>query len=248
MAAPSLAEAAASQAAGAQTGTAATANPAYYPPAPTGMRGSHAGSFEVDAPRPRRARMDMTAATDTGEHYDLVVVGGGHQRPRRRALLPCSASAARACAGARQPRRLRRPRQAQRVHARRPHAAAERRHAEHRVAAAVQRHRDGAARGESASTSIGSSARPRTIAAPISAMDLQQRRVLPDRRRSGEDRLVVGSPRRCGHGRTAGAEFLAKTPLSDEVAAGHRSPPEQGSARLHAGPVGPRRRSSSSCR
>lgn len=48
----------------------------YYPPTKTGLRGSHAGSFEVahelaiggrkwDAPKP------------TGEEYDLVVVGGG---------------------------------------------------------------------------------------------------------------------------------------------------------------------------
>ena len=35
------------------------------------------------ATRDRRCR----AATHTGETYDLVVVGGGHQRPRRRVLL-----------------------------------------------------------------------------------------------------------------------------------------------------------------
>jgi spermidine dehydrogenase len=50
----------------------------YYPPAKTGLRGSHAGSFETmhklrdgafwdDAPKP----------VDTGESYDLVIVGGG---------------------------------------------------------------------------------------------------------------------------------------------------------------------------
>src|SRR5271163_4334341 len=50
----------------------------YYPPAKTGLRGSHVGSFETmhrvrdgafwdDAPKP----------ADTGESYDLVVVGGG---------------------------------------------------------------------------------------------------------------------------------------------------------------------------
>jgi spermidine dehydrogenase len=50
----------------------------YYPPAKTGLRGSHAGSFETmhrvrdggfwdEAPKP----------VDTGESYDLVVVGGG---------------------------------------------------------------------------------------------------------------------------------------------------------------------------
>ena len=50
-------------------------DPRYYPPALTGMRGSHPGSFEAahalrDGNRPENA-------TDTGEHYDLVVVGGG---------------------------------------------------------------------------------------------------------------------------------------------------------------------------
>jgi spermidine dehydrogenase len=52
--------------------------PGYYPPAKTGLRGSHPGSFEAmhkvrdgafweDAPKP----------VDTGESYDLVIVGGG---------------------------------------------------------------------------------------------------------------------------------------------------------------------------
>ncbi|MFY9559922.1 MAG: NAD(P)-binding protein [Terriglobales bacterium] len=52
--------------------------PGYYPPAQTGLRGSHPGSFETmhkvrdgafwdDAPKP----------IDTGESYDLVIVGGG---------------------------------------------------------------------------------------------------------------------------------------------------------------------------
>ena len=53
-------------------------SPGYYPPAKTGLRGDHAGSFETmhqirdaafwdSAPRP----------VDTGEVYDLVIVGGG---------------------------------------------------------------------------------------------------------------------------------------------------------------------------
>ena len=52
--------------------------PGYYPPAKTGLRGSHPGAFETmhkvrdgafwdDAPKP----------VDTGEAYDLVIVGGG---------------------------------------------------------------------------------------------------------------------------------------------------------------------------
>ena len=49
----------------------------YYPPARTGMRGNHDGSFEV-AHNLRDGRLKkLDAATDTGEVYDLVIVGGG---------------------------------------------------------------------------------------------------------------------------------------------------------------------------
>jgi len=47
----------------------------YYPPLRTGLRGSHPGSFEV-AHQLRDAKPWRDAATDTGESYDLVVVGG----------------------------------------------------------------------------------------------------------------------------------------------------------------------------
>jgi spermidine dehydrogenase len=52
--------------------------PGYYPPALTGMRGSHPGSFEA-AHALRDGTFPKSAATpiDTGEDYDLVVVGGG---------------------------------------------------------------------------------------------------------------------------------------------------------------------------
>jgi spermidine dehydrogenase len=52
-------------------------NPAadYYPPALTGMRGSQPGSFE-DAHALRDGRQ-TGAPADSGESYDLVVVGGG---------------------------------------------------------------------------------------------------------------------------------------------------------------------------
>ena len=46
----------------------------YYPPALTGMRGSHPGSFEV-AHGFRDGR--TWTGIDSGERYDLVVVGGG---------------------------------------------------------------------------------------------------------------------------------------------------------------------------
>jgi spermidine dehydrogenase len=48
----------------------------YYPPALTGMRGSHEGSYEV-AHSLREGRNWESGAEDTGESYDLVVVGGG---------------------------------------------------------------------------------------------------------------------------------------------------------------------------
>jgi spermidine dehydrogenase len=50
----------------------------YYPPTRTGMRGSHAGSFDV-AHSLREGTFWKNAGTpvDTGEKYDLVVVGGG---------------------------------------------------------------------------------------------------------------------------------------------------------------------------
>ena len=50
----------------------------YYPPALTGMRGSHDGSFEVShALRDGRFFAAAGAPVATGESYDLVVVGGG---------------------------------------------------------------------------------------------------------------------------------------------------------------------------
>ena len=50
----------------------------YYPPALTGMRGSHPGSFET-AHSLRDATFWDSAGKpeDTGESYDLIVVGGG---------------------------------------------------------------------------------------------------------------------------------------------------------------------------
>ena len=48
----------------------------YYPPALTGMRGSHDGSFEV-AHQLRDEKGWTGGAAETGETYDLVVVGAG---------------------------------------------------------------------------------------------------------------------------------------------------------------------------
>jgi spermidine dehydrogenase len=50
-------------------------DPRYYPPALTGMRGSHPGSFE--AAHLVRDGNWKASAMRTGETYDLIVVGGG---------------------------------------------------------------------------------------------------------------------------------------------------------------------------
>ena len=53
-------------------------DPGYYPPALTGMRGSHPGSFEI-AHQLRDGTLGKTTgrARDTGERYDLIIVGAG---------------------------------------------------------------------------------------------------------------------------------------------------------------------------
>lgn len=54
------------------------ADPRYYPPALTGMRGSHPGVFEVPhALRDEQGYHARSPVTETGERYDLVIVGGG---------------------------------------------------------------------------------------------------------------------------------------------------------------------------
>ena len=55
--------------------TAAQDEPGYYPPILTGMRGSHPGSFE--AAHALRDGASHYTGIDTGETYDLIVVGGG---------------------------------------------------------------------------------------------------------------------------------------------------------------------------
>ena len=54
---------------------AAQDQPGYYPPQLNGMRGSHAGSFE--AAHAARDGSFPSRSADTGEHYDLIVVGAG---------------------------------------------------------------------------------------------------------------------------------------------------------------------------
>jgi spermidine dehydrogenase len=52
--------------------------PGYYPPGKTGLRGSHVGSFEtMHKVRDGAFWEDAPKAVDTGEVYDLAIVGGG---------------------------------------------------------------------------------------------------------------------------------------------------------------------------
>src|SRR4029453_13634869 len=52
----------------------------YYPPKRLGMRGSHAGSFEA-AHLLRDSRSLTGPIADTGESFDLIVVGAGTIAP-----------------------------------------------------------------------------------------------------------------------------------------------------------------------
>ncbi len=63
----------------AQTSSASAQDrPGYYPPTLTGMRGSHPGAFEVaHALRDGTFWEKAGKPVDTGESYDLIVVGGG---------------------------------------------------------------------------------------------------------------------------------------------------------------------------
>ena len=49
----------------------------YYPPALTGLRGSHVGSFELAHQMGWEKKVFDTDPLPISEEYDLVVVGGG---------------------------------------------------------------------------------------------------------------------------------------------------------------------------
>src|SRR5438132_9575825 len=48
-----------------------------YPPALTGLRGHHAGSFEIAHALAREGQSFSIAALPVEEHYDLIIVGAG---------------------------------------------------------------------------------------------------------------------------------------------------------------------------
>jgi len=61
----------------AQASASEVAPETHYPPALTGLRGSHPGSFEVAHAVRDGKRWTESEIEETGEAYDLVVVGGG---------------------------------------------------------------------------------------------------------------------------------------------------------------------------
>ena len=180
----------------------------YYPPLRTGMRGSHPGFVRS---RPSAARPAVVGAVGRRHRRALrpgrsSAAGSAACRPRISSAPPSVRSAR--VLDARQPRRLRRARQAQRISARGPHADAERRHAEHRGAAAVQPAGDGAAADASGSTSIGS--RTRSRRSPRLRRPGLRNAVWFNKERFGTDRLVVGTPGGFGGGTGNWPEFLAQ--------------------------------------
>jgi spermidine dehydrogenase len=52
-------------------------DPAYYPPALTGLRGDHVGSFEAAHALRDSRSVNLSDVAHTGETYDLVIVGAG---------------------------------------------------------------------------------------------------------------------------------------------------------------------------
>jgi len=52
-------------------------DPMYYPPALTGLRGSHVGSSTHAHARAWTKKSDWGSTTQLNESYDLIVVGGG---------------------------------------------------------------------------------------------------------------------------------------------------------------------------
>src|SRR3954462_6101932 len=64
-------------AAGPQTAAATALDAAQYPPLHSALRGNYPEAIESFAPLQQGAYRQVPAGSDTGEKYDLVIVGGG---------------------------------------------------------------------------------------------------------------------------------------------------------------------------
>jgi hypothetical protein len=65
----------------------AALDPSYYPPARTGLRGSHPGSNDHAHSRAWTQRSDWGPTTNLPESYDLIVVGEGSVDCRLRIFI-----------------------------------------------------------------------------------------------------------------------------------------------------------------
>ena len=104
---------------------------AYYPPTLTGLRGAHPGSFEVAHALAREGRHSTTPSCST--RLTTSSWSAAVSAARGRVLSPQAPRPAVADPDPRQSRRLRRPRQAQRISPGRTDAPRLGRHREHRV-------------------------------------------------------------------------------------------------------------------
>ena len=191
--------------------------PGYYPPMLTGLRGSHAGSFE-SGPRLARRRLlgRATARCRTPARPTIWSSSAAASAACRRRTSSAQRQARRQDPDPRQPRRFRRPRQAQRVPPGRQAAPAERRHAGDRQPAALQpgRRRPARRRWASIPPALVQGLRPRRA---LSRRWACGHGVFFDKETFGADRLVAGAPDRWEATKGDWPAFLAKAPLTPAV-------------------------------
>ena len=192
------------------------AQPARYPPALTGLRGQHQGSFETAHALAREGRKFPSRRPAGRGNLRPCRGRRRHQRACGGMVLPAR-QAVRPHPDPRQPRRFRRPRQAQRIHARwPPHHRLRRQPVAAIAEIALQPCGQGPAarswRGHHA-VRDGLRARSLSVARPVARHVLQPRGLRP--RRAGHRR--VRGATRGARGRNAKplGRFVAGFPISE---------------------------------